>query len=90
MVLPARGDLTTPFSGADMKAIPYAEAETYLRTEAPALLTPGDVAPLIGKHADTVRLWCKSGALPSVQPAGRGHHLIRRRDVAELVGVDLT
>ena len=72
-----------------MKAIPYAQAAAYLRTEAPALLTPGDVAPLIGKHPDTIRLWCKSGAMSSVQPAGNGHHLIRRQTVADLVGVDL-
>ncbi len=65
------------------------DAEQYLINDAPMLMTPSEIAPIVGKHPDTIRLWCKAGTLPSVQPAGKGHHLIRRADVAALVGVEL-
>jgi excisionase family DNA binding protein len=71
------------------EALTYREAATYLREVAGPLLTPADVGPLLGRHPDTVRLWCRSGKLPSFNPGG-GAYLIRRNDVAELVGIPLT
>lgn len=35
------------------------------------LLTPNNIANLIGVHEETVRRWCRKGYLKSVSPFGR-------------------
>ncbi len=72
-----------------MRTLTFEEACRWLTEEAGALLTPREIAPLVGRHPDTIRAWCASGVLPSIQPGGTGFHLVRRCDVAEFLGIPL-
>lgn len=46
------------------------------------MLTPADVALMMGVSAKSVARWAKDGRLPSVRTPG-GHHRFRRGDIEE-------
>jgi len=45
------------------------------------MLTPSDVAQLLGVHPNTVRRWSKKGILKSYRISPRGDRRFRRKDV---------
>jgi len=49
------------------------------------LLTMSEAAVLAGVHRNTIRAWCASGRLPSVQIDARGERRVRRSDVERLM-----
>jgi excisionase family DNA binding protein len=56
-------------------------------TGAVKMLTPGEVAALIGVNPKTVSRWAKAGKLPSVRTLG-GHRRYREDDVRAAIRPD--
>jgi excisionase family DNA binding protein len=52
--------------------------------QAPALLTPGEVARLFGVDAKTVTRWARAGQLPSLKTLG-GHRRYPEREIRDLL-----
>lgn len=48
--------------------------------QAQEFLTTNDAAKIANKSGETIRLWARSGRLPSIRTAS-GVHLFRREDV---------
>lgn len=51
----------------------------------PSMLTPGEVARLVGVNAKTVSRWCTEGRLDSVRTPG-GHRRITRDAMVAFLG----
>ena len=49
--------------------------------ESKVMLTPGDVAHLLGIHVNTVRRWSEKGILRAYRVSPRGDRRFRREDI---------
>lgn len=67
-----------------MKARISGELVRPAKTEAPVLMTPGEVAKIFRVDPKTVTRWANAGKLRSVQTPG-GHRRFYRTDIMEMM-----